>query len=377
MKSFRSFITLALILGVFIAGFHLLSSLSFRGKASYLTTLDKELFQRPSSNHGENPFAVSRIVKFTIPFNLLESDLLNMNSLAFTSSSREVKHSVQTGIYDMSKNQLTHEFDQQNGVKDSKISVSADGKMILVSYMGMEDRPGATYVYEATTNSKRYTFNGTFAATWLPDSLRFVGMDDYLFVQNIKTGQRENLLNLTEYAGKHPKTSLSFYVLNDGQTVCLYSDVGNANLLLVDLETGKQWSSTLKGQIFNLVPIDNTNTAAVGLFEDQLGIFLYDAATNSLEPFIDLNNQKLIHISVSQDGKKLAYSILKNNVGGYGVEVHAVHLNNKKIISHEVIYKESNQFIDKLLWSKDSQMLYCFQQNTDGTTLYRITFNPS
>jgi hypothetical protein len=373
MKSFRSFMALSMILFAFIAGFHLLSSFSFRGKNSYLTTLDKDLFKVQSSDHQDNPFAISRIVKFTVPFNLLDSDLLNLNTFAFTN--REVNNSVKTGIFDLSKNLLTYEFNQQNKVTNSKVSVSADGKMIIASYTGTN---GVTNVYDAATNKKLYTLSGVFSATWLPDSIRFVGMDDYLFVQNTKTGQRENLLKIPEYVGKVPKSPLSLFVLKDGQTVCLYYHNGVDNLLSVDLNTGKQWNKTLKGKFFNLVPIDNTNIAAEGFVDGQYGIFLYNVTNDSLEPLIDLKQKKLIQIGVSPDGKKLAYSIIKSDTGGYGVEIHAVYLNNNNAINRdEVIYKESNQFIDKLIWTKDSKMLYCFQRDTDGTNIYRIMFKSS
>jgi hypothetical protein len=170
-------------------------------------------------------------------------------------------------------------------------------------------------VYDAVTNKKLYAFSGTFSATWLPDSIRFVGMDDYLFIQDTKTGQRENLLKISEYVGKFPKDPLRLFVLQDGQRVCLYYYNGVDNLLSVDLKTGKQWNHTLK--------------AAYRFDETEINSY--------------------------------------QRIAGW----------QKNSLYHEVIYKESNQFIDKLIWTKDSTMLYCFQQNTDGTNIYRIMFKPS
>ncbi|WP_248923906.1 hypothetical protein [Paenibacillus hamazuiensis] len=376
MKSFGSLMVLIAILCAFIAGFHWLSGLSFRDGASYLTVLDKDLFKVQSTNNEENPFAVSKIVRYTIPFHLLESDLLSMNTIVFTRPNPQMKYSVETGFYDMSKNMIIGDPDQQNQVRSSSISVSADGKMILVSYIGTDDKLNVTYVYDAAANKKLYALDGTFSAQWLPDGIRFIGMDDYLFVQDAKSGKREDLLKISEFAGKNPKTSLSLTQLKDGRTVCLYYNNDNTRLLTVDLETKKQSKISLKGQFFDAVPVGDTKLAATGLFQDQYGIFLYDMKSDTPEPLIDLKNQKVTDMSVSQDGKKLAYSVVKSDTAGYGTEIHALSLNDNQIVNHEVIYKESNQFIDKLIWSKDSQMLICYQRNTDGAAIYRISFNP-
>ncbi|MFM1652137.1 hypothetical protein ACI7RC_08550 [Brevibacillus sp. B_LB10_24] len=374
MKSFKSLMVLVMILCALIAGFHVLSGLSLRDGDSYLTVLDKDLFKILPSDNEEPPFAISKIVKFTIPFKLRESDLLSINTFVFTRSNPQKKNSVEAGIYDMSKNLVMSNFDPQNQVKSSKVSVSADGKMILVTYMGTEDKTNITYVYDASTNKKLYAFNGVLSAQWLPDSHRFVGMDDYLFIQDTKSGNREDLLKISEVAGKDPKTLMSLNLLKDGRTVCLSNDNDNTHMLFVDLETKQQRQKSLKGHFFDAVPVGHTKMAAAGLFQDQFGIFLYDVKSESLEQLIDLKNQKLIHISVSQDGKKLAYSVLKYNTEGFGTEIHAVSLNDNQFINDEVIYKASNQIIDLLIWSKDSRMLYCYNRNTDNTAIYRISF---
>ncbi|NHN35259.1 TolB family protein [Paenibacillus agricola] len=375
IKKVRSFMICVLILSVFITGFHLLSILPFRGEATYLTTLDKGLFKAEATNRGETPFAVSKIVRFIAPFHIVDSDLLDMNTLAFTSSNPEAKNLVQTGIYDLSTNLLSYEFDKQNQITESKISISNDGKLILATYESKEGGLSKTYVYDAATNKKLSIFNGVFAAEWLPDNIRFVGMDDYLFIQDIKTGMRENILKISDYAGKLPNLFFDLKLLKDGQTAGIfYNSIGTTHVLKVDINTKNPMKQTLNGQLHYAFPIDNKALAVVGQFNNRYGIYLYDITNNSLELLIDLTNQKLLDISISQDGKKIAYSVMNMDTGWYGIEVHAAYLDHNQVTSNEVVYKDLNHFVDKLLWTKDSQMLYCFQRNTNDTTIFRILF---
>lgn len=369
-----------LTLSVFIMGFYLLSVSSFRGKDSYLTILDKGLFETQSSN-GDAPFTVSKIIEFRAPFTMMDADLLDMNTLAFTNSNPKVKNSVQTGIYDISKNTLNTEFDQQNQVMESHTSVSNDGKMILASYKTKKDGLSKTIVYEVNTNRKLSLSNGVFAAEWLSDSTRFVGMDDFLFIQDIKTGKREDLLKISDVFGAIPESFLELKVLKDGQTASImYNTVGIINVLKVDLNTGDHVKQTLSGQFFYASPIHNKAIALVARINNQEGLYLYDVSNHSIELLIDLTNKKLFDISISEDGKRIAYSLLNAKSGGYGTEgtegteVHAAYLDHNQIQSNEVVYKELNHLIDKLIWTKDSQMLYCFQRNTKDTTILRILF---
>lgn len=376
LSKVRSVAICFLTLLVFIAGFYLLSNATFRSKDSYLTLLDKGLFLSESSNKDERPFAVSKIIEFNAPFQTEASDLLNLNTLAFTSRNPEVDNSVQTGIYDLSKNAISTKFDEENQVMgNSHISVSNNGKRMMSSYQNKQDGSSKIFIYDVVTNKKINTYNGIFMADWLPDNVRFVGTDDYLFIQDTQSGRRENVLKLSDVVGAVPLDFLELKIMKDGQTVgIMYNTIGVIHVVKVDLNTKDYVKQSIDGQFFYANSVDNNTLVVEAQINKQTALYRYDITDNSMELLMDITNQKLFNITVSEDGKYLAYSVMNARTGDTGAEIHAVYLDSNQIRSNEVIYHDLTHFIDELIWTKDNKMLYAIQRNTDGTTILRILF---
>lgn len=373
LEKFKSFMILLIILSAFVMGFYIFSNLySYKSRDSHSVILDKKLFKQEVSNSEQDYFAVSKIVKFTLPYSITDYDLLDINTIAFMGLNlKDTSLTVKTGIYDMTRNLLTQEVDQQSWVNKSTISVSPDGKMLLSSYYSKVDGLNNAYVYDFLTKRKLWAMNGVSAAGWLPDNSGVIGVDGYLFFQDIKTGKRENLLDLSGYVDKVAKASLRLIMLKDAQNVCLtYSKQdGSTGTLIVDVKTGKRSEINTKAYFFQTVPSYDKNMVVTGGVDDRFGLYSYDLTNNSLKELATLPNQKLA-ICISQDGKKVAYSVIRSD----GVnEIHAALVNDDTVTNDEVIYR-SPEIIDKLMWTKDSRMLYCSQRNIDSTTIYRILF---
>ncbi len=378
LKKFSSLIVLLIILGIFIAGFQILSSLySYRSKDSFLTTLDKGLFEINTSDTESSPFAIDKITWFTVPFAVKEYDLLDINRIAFIRADTAEK-SATAGIYDMSKSLLTDDFQQNSQTNFSEISASPDGKMILTSFFDKAGGSGKAYIYDISTKKNTYIISNIFSAKWLPGSNEFVATDDYLFAQNANTGKRKNLLKLSEYIGKGQESLLYLMVSKDGKTVYLtFSEPkGITKIISVNMENGNQNENTVMGSFLDPDVIDN-EIITIGMINGIYALFCYDLLDNSysqLASVAEIRNQKYGEISISPDGGKIAYSVISNS----GIEIHAASLINDKITDDEVVYRGS-EFIKEPMWTKDSRMLYFLQRNTtdNNTDIYRILFENS
>lgn len=374
-KRCRSFILLFIILSSFIVGFQVFGKLySDGGKGSNLTVLDKSLFNTTAEN---NHFTVDKIVKFVVPYSIKAYDLLDINKISFVSM--DIKKSplnAAAGIYDMAKGLLDDELNQQSSINESTISVSPNGKMLLTSYYSKDDMPNKTYVYDVLMKKNISIFSNVSEAKWLPDSSGFVGIDEHLFVQNIKTGERHNLLRIKDYINNDPKGILNLIILKDGQTVCLtYRNLeGSTSIVTVDIKTGKVYKVNTKGSFYHIFPLNDSNIAVLGAVNDKYGLYSCDLRNNTFKQLINMDsgNEKFGGISISEDSKNIAYDVIRNN----GInEIHAASLvNNEKLEDDEVIYRDS-KFIEQPMWTKDGSMLYFFQRNADNTIIYRVLLN--
>jgi len=372
----KSFIQLLIILSVFIVGFQILNShYSYGDKESYLTLVDKNIYNAKSVDSKHGPFEADKIVRFIVPFYIKEYDLLDINKIAFISTDlKDNPYSNNAGIYDLVKGDLDSGLDQKCKSTESTIGISPDGKMILTSYSSKKEGPGKTYLYDIAMKKNVLTINNVVWVKWLPDSSEFAGVDEYIFVQDAKTGKRENLLKVSDYINKDRNIAQSLQVLKDGRTVCLaYSDKnGDSGIVSVDRTTGIPNQVKVVGGVYGVTAIGDKNIAILGTIDDKYGLYSYNLKSNSYLQLVDLGlqDQKIGDFCVTNDGKKIAYCVLNHG----GTEIHAAALDNNKLINDEVVYRDS-EYIEKLVWTKDGRMLYFLQQTADGTNIYRVLFN--
>jgi len=387
MKKFKniknaSFIGLVIILSGFIIGFFIFSNLySYRNKNSNTTTLDRDLFNVKTSNNEDNHIVVDKITKFIIPYILMDYDFLDINTIAFTSLDKNDNTSyVKTSIYDIRKKMLTYKSNDENPTNGSKIHISMDGKMILTSYNinYTNNKLSKTCIYNVSTKKLLKTFNGVGTSAWLPDNSGFVGIDNYLFVQNIKTNERKNLFKLPEDKKSFFNgNNLILKISEDVEKACLSY---NNNVIMVDIRTGKLIKFIMKGPI---IALNDKNIAIISSeINNDYGLYLYDIKNKSYKKI--MVNKKIFQVDISPSGKKIVYATLTNDGK---TEIHVAYLSNDKIINDVVIYKDLRNII-YLRWSRDSQMLYFVTQNVatiqmqkkegynirGNTLIYRISF---
>jgi len=391
MKKFKtikiaSFIGLVIILSGFIIGFFIFSNLySYGNKNSITTTLDRSLFNVKTSNNEENHIVVDKITKISIPYIFIDYDFLDINTIAFTSLDKNDKPLYVTSIYDIRKKLLTYNSNDENPQNGSKIHISMDGKMILSSN-SYNIKLNKSSIYDVSTKKLLKTFSGVYTSAWLPDNSGFVGTDDYLFVQNIRTNERKNLFKLPFKLPEDIKLlvnqKLILKISEDGERASLSY---NNNVIIVDIRTGKLIKLIMPGPI---IALNDKNIAiACSAINNDYGLYLYDINNKSYKKISAYN--KFFNVDISPSGEKIVYGALTNDGK---TEIHVAYLNNDKIINDVVIYNDLKNIID-LRWSRDSQMLYFVTQNGStiemqkekaegnnirgNTLIYRISFKSS
>ena len=310
LKKTASFIGLFIILSGFVLGFFIFSNLySYRNKDSNTTTLNRDLFNVKTSNNEEDSIVVDKITKLIIPYTLLDYDFLDINTIAFTSLDRNDKTAyVKTSIYDIRKKLLTYKSNDENGTNSNAIRISMDGKMILTSYNDYNSiKLNRTCIYDVSKKKLLKTFGGMATSAWLPDSSGFVGIDDYLFVQNIKTNERKNLFKLPEdRISLFKKNDFILKISEDGERACLSY---NNNVIIVDIKTGKLIKFGMPGPIIALNEKNIVITCSA--INNEYGLYLYDIENKSYKKI--MVNNKFFHVDMSPSGKKIVYGTLGND----------------------------------------------------------------
>ncbi|EGW38744.1 hypothetical protein [Desulfosporosinus sp. OT] len=114
-KPYQNIIVFLIVLGLFTCGLLGVSNLFlYLSKDSAVTVLEKSLFAGEPSKEGSSPFAVDRIVKFTLPYTVLTYDLFDINTVALMFMNPQDKiFSMQTGIYNLNQGALTGDLGQK------------------------------------------------------------------------------------------------------------------------------------------------------------------------------------------------------------------------------------------------------------------------
>ncbi|WP_088188569.1 hypothetical protein [Desulfosporosinus sp. FKA] len=351
---------------------------SFRAKDCSAIVLDKALFQDKTSNTESGSFSVDKIVRFTIPYSVKAYDLLDLNTAAlmFRQTQDDSSSLLQTGIYDLAKGSFKDRLLQEERSFEGTIQVSPDGKTMLTSFYGTGKEFGKLYVGDIVHKKNLDSLDNVLISKWLPDGQKFVGVDDYLFIYDIATGQRENLYKISDYNLNPNKYSLNLNILNSGDTICLTGNMsqGNSKVILFNLKTKRQKTYRVQGilSFYDSFPIGDNSIAYIGIEKGEYGLFTYDFSSNKLSQLINVPNdqQKFTEFCLSPDNRKIAYSVIGMN----GVnQIHVASLNNKQVTDDEIVYQDS-KVIQNMMWTKDSRVLYYLQNSADSAILGRILF---
>ncbi|WP_207637077.1 hypothetical protein [Desulfosporosinus sp. OT] len=377
-KPYQTILVFLIVLGLFTCGLLGVNNLySYLSRDSAVMVLEKSLFAGEESKEGDSPFAVDRIVKFTLPYTVLTYDLFDINTVALMYLNPQDKmFSLQTGIYNLNQGAITGDLGQKKQTAKGTIQVAPDGKTVLTSLYEKTDALTTVYIYDLASQRNIGVLHNLTAAAWLPAGRKFVGLDDYLFVYDITTGQREDICAISQYIRKPEQYFLSLNVLADGETVGVTGNnsQGSSDIILINLTKKTVKTNRVTGFLAASSPLAPQALAYVGSVQERDGLYAYNASSKAMTQLLDMGSgHKIGEISASPDGRKIAYTEATISSGTAIQAIHVASLNNQQLTDDQIVFQDS-QLIQNLIWTKDSQVLYYLQNGEGSTILGRILF---
>lgn len=377
LKKYSSHIIFVSILGIFILGFFILISIyAFNTMKPRTVVLENNLFSSNSSTDTKTDLQIKNVIKLDTPYPVWNPRIVDNNSLVFRTAEQSSKrYNYKICALNINTNMMS-EIDNKNSYE---LLVSPDGKKVLYFDSSLEKGIFKTYLYDMQTKEIRKTFDGS-GSLMLPDGNRYIGMSsDSLFIQDINTGERENLLTITEFFQKagllwttqpSPMVSQklwSFESSPDGHKIYFIGPyIEGTAVYMLDLENKNSLEVLLKGRITGLAALNNGNLLLHGNINSEDGIFIYNMQNKGYK---NLLRGTISYSDITSDGN-IAY--ISNNNKGIA-ELHVAHLNDTTIESDKIVYSDIKN-VSFLEWSRNGKMLFCVSGRMNESNIFRFTF---
>lgn len=384
-QKYDSYIYFVLILGIFISAFYIFSGIFVINNAKPKTiVLENNLFENDFPNNHEMELQVESIYQFSISYPAWNFNIVDNNSLVFTTIQQRGKEDAVSGIYLLStSNNKIVEIDRKDAYVHN-LAVSLDGQKLLYSLSNKENTGEETYVYDLQEKEIQKTFDGTVNQI-LPNASGYIGtLDEYLFIQDLNTNERKNIISLREFEEKIgspdfiKKDSLSpllkgfrfwnFKISTDGNSIYFMGPYEDRSATYrIDLKDENSLKILTEGKIIDFTVLNNRNLMIQGSIQEEEGIFLYNIEDKNIKTIIKGN---IDHFDITSDGR-LAY-ILQNNKGIK--ELHVAYYDGDEIRFDEIIYIDS-KYANFLKWSRSGNHLFYVNDNLGGSEILRFTLN--
>lgn len=376
-KKYGGYIIFISILGIFILGFLILSSIyTFNTMKPRTVVLENSLFSSSSATDIKTDLQIKNVIKLDTPYPVWNPRILDNNSLVFRTAEQSGKrYNYKICALNINTN-IMSEIDSKNSYE---LLVSPDGKKVLYFDSSLEKGIFKTYLYDMQTKEVRKTFDGS-ASLMLPDGNRYIGMlNDSLFIQDINTGERENLLTVAEFYQKtgplwatQPSPMVSqklwnFKFSSDGHKIYFIGPyVEGTAVYMLDLENKNSLEVLLKGRIIGLAALSNGNLLLHGNINGEDGFFIYNMQNKGYKNLLRGN---IYHFDITSDGN-MAY--ISNNNKGIA-ELHVAHLSDATIESDKIVYSDIKN-VSFLEWSRNGKVLFCVSDRMNESNIFRFTF---
>ena len=395
LKKLRDFFTLFVALCIFISGFYIIGYIFLKNdNTRNAVIIGKEVFVDSNLNKRVQDFAIDHVEQIKIPsicyskYDYVDNYRIeamtkdpktgepvlaifdkNSNKISYLSKNSGVSHMGQMNpSYPEQKIMMNLHSSTSSNYDEFHQDISPDGQKILEPF-AVSDYSIGTNLYDIGLQTETAVYNEAFPMCWLPDSSGFVGMDDHLFIQSVKSVERKNLLSTDEIIGnttekgsemesfvlKNLIGSIDLKVSKDGKYAYISSKNANennlTNLFVVNLKTGTFTKNVIQGIIINMVPFYPDTLLIQGKLNGKDGVFLYNIKKNDLKSII---GEGVLSFQVSQSGEKIAYTVQNGNES----DIHVAYINSDNISNDEVIYTDHYN-ISTVKWTKDSRRLSC------------------
>lgn len=394
-KKLKNFFTLLAALCIFISGFYILGYICLKNNNTGNTVIiGKEVFVDSNLKKRVKDFIISHVEQIKISdicynkYDYIDNHLIeamvynpktgmpvlgifdkNNNEISYLNKNSSLSYMGKTNAsYPQQKIMMNLYSNTKSNYDEFHQDISPDGKKILEIF-SVSDYSIGSKLYDIDLQKETASYNEAFPVCWLPDSSGFVGMDDYLFIQSVRSVERKNLLKTDEIIGKLALKEaekegfalqnliggIDLKVSKDGQQAYIsYQNTDNnglTTLFIVNLKDGTFTKNTVQGIINNMMPLYPDTLLIQGKMNGKTGGFLYNIKKNDFKNIID---EKALSFQVSPDGEKIAYTLQNGNA----CDVHVAYINSDNISNDEVIYTDRNN-ISTVRWTRDSRRLSC------------------
>ncbi len=346
-KRYLNYIIFALILGLFISGFYALIYIYALNTRSPKTVVIKSSsLNDTSSANSKVDLQIKSVNKLDSAYNISNSVIIDNSTLAFTTIKQEDdEYNGEICDFNIDTNTIS-EIDNKLA---KGLHVLPDKKGLIYYVSDDENSDSKTYLYDFESKKISKTFDGSVCEI-APDGSTYIGMSkDSLFIQNINTGERKNLISIKEFvqeAGLNLKINLdylekmedlklrNFKFSLDGKRIYFIGTHENEfALYMINLENNNSLEVLVIGNITDSIPLKDGNLIFYGNINGDYGMYLYSINTREYKL---LANSNISSLDVITEGK-VAY-ISSNNEGIN--ELHIAYLNNDIIESDTRVYSD-------------------------------------
>ncbi|MBK1811188.1 hypothetical protein JHL18_11155 [Clostridium sp. YIM B02505] len=362
---------------IFIVSFYFINlTYSNNSIINKVVVLDKNLFQSDFPDNLINDLSMGKVDKLNLPYSISDVTLIKENIFAVQVSLRLMSNKKS---YDMDEKNIKL-IDNNNVYSDIDISqlsdydlrkvlVSPSGKNFLCLFKNYKDQSFANLLYDVDKKIQNIKYDKLLAACWLPDSNRYIGIDSYLFIKDIRSGKRTNLIAMNQMFDKDSISgdkNVELTVSKDGNKV--YIVYNNLCAYFSINSTVKPQLTLLSSRfISNITAISSSSIVFQGFDNGEACIYIYSFDTNKAVPIVRALGQKINGYAASNDGKMIIYSVFQNESS----ELHAVYIDENKAYKDQVIYKD-NKFINSVKLSYDNNALTFLVTDKDISTIFKF-----
>jgi hypothetical protein len=341
--------------------------------------LDKTLFQSSFPNNIINDLSMDKVDKINLTYNANNVTLIRDNLFAVQEIPRLTsginKYAVDEKNIKLldNKNNVYSNIDisELGDYELKKILVSPNGKNLLCLFKNYKNQTFANLLYDVDKKSKNIKYEKLLAASWLPGSDKYIGIDSYVFIKDIVSGKRTNLIAMNQMFDKDSITG------NKDIELTVSKDGNKAYIVYDNLCAYFSINDTLKPQIIllnsrilsNITSVSSSSIAFQGFDNGETCIFIYSFDTNKSLPIVRVSGQKISGYAVSNDGKMIIYSVFLNESS----ELHVVYIDENRAYKDQILYKD-NKFIHSVQLSYDNNAITFLTTDKDVSTIFKFDF---
>ncbi|GFZ29553.1 hypothetical protein CSC2_00790 [Clostridium zeae] len=383
LKNIRQIGNKVLLLAIFllfIVSFYFINlTYSNNNIINKVVVLDKNLFKSDFPDNIINDLSMEKVEKLNLPYSVNDATFIKDNIFAVQGTpkltSEIKKYSIDEKDLKLidNKNNVYSDIDisQLSDYDLKKVLVSPNGKNILCLFENYKNQSFANLLYDVDKKTQIIQYEKLLAACWLPDSNKYIGVDNYVFIKDISSGKRTNLIAMNQMFDKDSisgskeievavsKDGNKVYVVYDN--VCGYFSINGTVIPKLTVLSSRY--------ISNITAVSSSSIAYQGFDNGEICIYIYSFDTNTIVPIVRLPGKKINGYTASNDGKMIIYSVFLNESS----ELHAVYIDGNRAYKDQIIYKD-NKFINSVKLSYDNNALTFLVTDKDISTIFKFNF---